>query len=423
MYHRKLLIILLISASAVFGQSLLDVYGFGRLLKAQTAASLGTASSGLLPGFQIGISLSNPATWSNLSFSYISGSYTASKFELTEFEIIQESSMLGQFSFIVPIKGRFAWGLSLKPYAGQNVNLIGNNTEQYVYEGEPYELRKSLKASGGVYSLNSALGFPLGTFERGGISFDFLFGSTRHETVLIVNSINYLYQRRHIYSGTLTKIFLSTSRFSESKIPVEFYTSIGLTVKPVRIRSLWYEPFEDINESGDQDNSDFPNASNAQAPLQKSVKDVFKPFEYEIGVDIKLNQIIYLQGAASFWLDNSKGESEVLIINDWVKSQSHFSAGIVKYQSRGPKTVLDHSIIRLGLYGKFYDFEFSDNTKMEYGLSLGVGFNFGLTKNQIDISYLIGKREKILGVSEEIIQQIGIGISLGDLWFEKRRIR
>ena len=60
---------------------------------------------------------------------------------------------------------------------------------------------------------------------------------------------------------------------------------------------------------------------------------------------------------------------------------------------------------------------------MEYGLSLGVGFNFGLTKNQIDISYLIGKREKILGVSEEIIQQISIGISLGDLWFEKRRSR
>ncbi|MEE9189349.1 MAG: hypothetical protein V3U16_01095 [Candidatus Neomarinimicrobiota bacterium] len=423
MYHRKLLLILMISTtSAVVGQSLLDVYGFGRPLKAQAAATSGTASSGLLPGFQNGISLSNPATWSNLSFSYISGSYAASRFELTELEIIQESSTLSQFSFIVPIKGRFAWGLGLNPFAAQNISLVGLNTEQFNYEGEPYELRKSIKATGGVYSLNSAFGFPLGTFERGGISFDFLFGSTRHETTLSVNSINYLYQRRHIYSGTLAKIFLSTSRFSESKIPVELYTSIGLAVMPLRIRSLWYEPFEDINESGDQDNSDFPTASNAQPPLQKYVNDIIKPFEFEIGVDIKLNQIIYLQSAASFWRDNSKVDSEVLIFDDWLKSQSHFSVGIVKYQRRGPKTILDYSILRLGLYGKFYDFELSDDIKMEYGLSLGVGFNFGLTKNQIDISYLVGKRERILGVSEEIIQQISIGISLGDLWFEKRRI-
>jgi hypothetical protein len=413
----------MISISTVFGQSLLDIYGFGRSLKVQPAATLGMASSGLMPGFQNGISLSNPATWSKLPFSYISGSYTASRFELTRLEIIQESSTLGHFSFIVPIKDQFAWGLGLNPFAGQNIHLIGNDTEQYFYDGEPYELRRSLKATGGVYSLNTALGFPLGTYERGGISFDFLFGSTRHETILTINSTNYLYQRRHIYSGIMTKLFLSTARFTNTRLPAEFYTSIGLTVKPVRVRSLWYEPFEDINESGDQDNSDFPSASNAQSPLQKSLKDVFKPLEFEIGLDIKLNQIIYLQSAASHWSDNRKSEPELLIYNDWIKSQSHLSAGIVKYKNRTPKTVLDHSIIRMGLYGKFYNFKFSDDTKMEYGLSLGIGFNFGLTKNQIDISYLIGKREKILDVSEEIIQQISFGISLGDLWFEKRRIR
>ena len=52
-------------------------------------------------------------------------------------------------------------------------------------------------------------------------------------------------------------------------------------------------------------------------------------------------------------------------------------------------------------------------------ISFGFGFKFGLIGNQIDLSYRFGNRE---GLNlKETIQNLNISISLGDIWFLKRR--
>ena len=57
----------------------------------------------------------------------------------------------------------------------------------------------------------------------------------------------------------------------------------------------------------------------------------------------------------------------------------------------------------------------------EVGLGLGVGYNFGITGNQIDFGYKFANRSGLHVVGDETIHMFNIGISIGDLWFVKRR--
>ena len=57
----------------------------------------------------------------------------------------------------------------------------------------------------------------------------------------------------------------------------------------------------------------------------------------------------------------------------------------------------------------------------EVGLGLGVGYNFGITGNQIDFGYKYANRSSVYVVGDETLHMFNVGISIGDLWFVKRR--
>ena len=56
------------------------------------------------------------------------------------------------------------------------------------------------------------------------------------------------------------------------------------------------------------------------------------------------------------------------------------------------------------------------------GISFGIGIQFGPMKNQVDFGYSLTVRDGLY-FENEIIQYINVGLSIGDLWFVKRRQR
>jgi hypothetical protein len=76
--------------------------------------------------------------------------------------------------------------------------------------------------------------------------------------------------------------------------------------------------------------------------------------------------------------------------------------------------------LRAGLSFSDYEIKNLDNVK-EVGLGLGVGIEFGLMRNQIDIGYNLVNRDNIYNVGSETVQSFNVGVSIGDLWFVKRR--
>ena len=60
--------------------------------------------------------------------------------------------------------------------------------------------------------------------------------------------------------------------------------------------------------------------------------------------------------------------------------------------------------------------------KNDLGISIGFGIRFGVTKNQIDFGLnLINRSDSY--TSDKLITNFNIGISIGDLWFVKRRVK
>ena len=58
----------------------------------------------------------------------------------------------------------------------------------------------------------------------------------------------------------------------------------------------------------------------------------------------------------------------------------------------------------------------------DLSISIGLGVKFGVTKNQIDFGFNLIKRSDSQN-SDKLITNFNIGLSIGDLWFVKRRVK
>ena len=95
------------------------------------------------------------------------------------------------------------------------------------------------------------------------------------------------------------------------------------------------------------------------------------------------------------------------------------SMGFLRFGNPNSNSWQDQLTLRFGINQTKYQYYLSQSNLIENSISFGFGFKFGLIGNQIDMSYRFGNRE---GLNlKETIQNLNISISLGDIWFLKRR--
>ena len=82
----------------------------------------------------------------------------------------------------------------------------------------------------------------------------------------------------------------------------------------------------------------------------------------------------------------------------------------------------DRITFRTGIYKDIYELRYSGKSIIENGLSLGFGFKFAATGNQIDFSFRNGSRY-IDRSNKELFREFTVGISVGDVWFLRRRAK
>jgi len=257
-----------------------------------------------------------------------------------------------------------------------------------------------------------------------GLSVDMLFGSSRQNESVFFDGSSIIQTSRTRYSGVLAEVFISWALQEK----INLFASVKQTLRGLDGIYTEKHLFDDANDNGYHDYNnpppeDFPLPDSVSSKNEIRLPGIHKPKQFSFGVQSKLNK----QTAISFEFSTIKDKGTIpasltLPINNWIDHSNDFKLSLVKFPNDISLDLVDKISFRTGLMYKSHTLALSETIVREIGGSLGLGFKFKAVGNQVDINYYFGKRNySNIFYKTEIIQQMQVGVSLGDLWFVKRR--
>lgn len=415
MSYRNIFISLLL-LNYIHAQSVFNAYGLGLSKSGHYAATSGAGSIGLVPTFHPGVSLDNPATWPGLKFTYISGSYNSRSVGLDNKNDITYGNGLDKIQFVIPIQDRYAIGVSLKLVNNHN-SYFKTDSSTFDFQGKNLITNKEFRSGGGLLAGSFGVSFPMNEKMGLGFSVDRLFGSSRDEHSLVLNDIHYRMFNIRTYSGTVMNLNFAGNFYNDNDLIVLAFARISMTGKPVSGTLYQFDLFEDRNDNYTYDPDDYPATVNVDTI---EVSDIYAPNSFSFGLNAGFRNDLNIFGEFQIWSDEASSANYESIYTDQIGSKTHFGGGIVKFGNIGARAWQDKLTFRLGAFKESYGLKYSGKTINENGITMGIGFKFAVTGNQLDFSYRTGSRS-INGDYKELVKEFNIGLSLGDVWFLRRR--
>lgn len=415
MSYRNIFISLLL-LNYIHAQSVFNAYGLGLSKSGNYAATSGAGSIGLVPTFHPGVSLDNPATWPGLKFTYISGSYNSQSVSLDNRNNITYGNGLDKIQFVIPIQDRYAIGVALKLVNNHN-SYFKTDSSTFDFQGKNLITNKEFRSGGGLLAGSFGVSFPMNEKMGLGFSVDRLFGSSRDEHSLVLNDIHYRMFNIRTYSGTVMNLNFAGNFYNDNDLIVLAFARISMTGKPVSGTLYQFDLFEDRNDNYTYDPDDYPATVNVDTI---EVSDIYAPNSFSFGLNAGFRNDLNIFGEFQIWSDEASSANYESIYTDQIGSKTHFGGGIVKFGNIGARAWQDKLTFRLGAFKESYGLKYSGKTINENGITMGIGFKFAVTGNQLDFSYRTGSRS-INGDYKELVKEFNIGLSLGDVWFLRRR--
>ena len=412
MLSRKVLILLLVSCA--MSQNSMSGYGFGSSVDNSEASSVGVSNE-LMPSFKTNVSISNPSTWHNLLFSYLN---TSVDVQNANFQSNSSTNFsLSSAKLIIPWKQKMAFGVSFKPFLSREVAINDTTMTAFTFNEEDVLYTRMNSSSGGPSQGQLSFGYKLNEVDSIGANLNIIFGSSRYTRNLIVDNEDHLLQSRDYFSGSMIDLFYSTNRINIKDNPIFLSSALSFPLKGIDIENDSYQAFIDLNDNNYHDTNDFPNVGQALLPLNQQFKNEIKVTSFTLGADYEFNPRKHIQAEMLMWKDNGEHNLNSSIYEGFIESKNKFSISYVKFAQPFSR---DRYNFKGSLFFQNYGVKNLENIN-EVGLGLGVGFNFGITGNQIDFGYKLAKRDGLFLVGDETLHSFNVGISIGDLWFVKRR--
>jgi hypothetical protein len=400
-------------------------YGYGMFSQNNESASLGAGSIGLVPSFQNNVSLSNPSTWHNMPFTFLSLSFEGQHNSFGNQSV--NNSNLSGVKLIIPAKQKLSIGISFSPFLSRQLTVVDSTYQEFIFnESDTLSYSRSDETSGGSSMMQFAVGYNLTDQDDIGVAIDIIFGSSRSVRNLIVDNTSHLLQSRDYFSGSLLELYYTTKRFSFKDKPLVLALNYNLSLNPVNVENESYQAFIDINSNNYHDGSDYPSATEALLPTKVTFGDEIKINNIKIGLDYEIYELYHLQLEFDMW--QNKGNNNLLssIYPGYIKEKNRVNVSLNKFPKPLTGNAFDRMHLRGGIFFGNYNIvnpmtaESLDSVN-EVGLALGFGVKFGLTNNQFDIGYNFVQRSGIYQAGVENMQVFSVGLSIGDLWFIKRR--
>ena len=423
--------------SLCLSQGPFNSYGIGDLQDWNSASAGGSSSLGLVSSYRQNISLSNPTTWPNLKYTFLSLSYSGFESALKN-NSKNGYSNLQSAQLIIPIKNKYALGIELHPYSYQKIDMIDSLGNDLIAFEDTLDLQKQFVQAGGVMAFDISASTSIFSRTNLALTFQLLFGSSRQSKNLLVDEIPYAISSRLNYSGVNTILFLKHYAFG-----YDFFLRSQFAFIPLEAIQTKLYPYFDTNKNGYHDFSydylnpgyDFPNPNDVPGPEQSRISNIHEPSSFSFGVSNTIYQRLQVsleyqksKENASYSNQIPNGFNKRIIENDKI------SFGAIWYPNKQSFKFLDNLTFRSGLFfNNFATDELSDdsmirikskNSVTEFGYSIGFGYKFKAVGNQIDFAYSSSlKSFEASDFSEERLRGFQIGISIADIWFIKRRQR
>ena len=166
-------------------------------------------------------------------------------------------------------------------------------------------------------------------------------------------------------------------------------------------------------------------------PLKSEYKDSFKPSQYSIGFNLELTELLNLQAELSDWSDLASSKNNILSnMNYQLADYQHVNVSVIRFARALPRYWHESLHFRSGIFLRDYSLKkyvsnedsFINYNYNDIGLSIGLGIKFGLTKNQLDFGLNLINRSDSIN-NDRLISNFNIGLTIGDIWFVKRRAK
>ena len=399
----------------------MNSYGVGHFNKNQGVNNALDGITDLSPSIMNGVSFGNPSSWHNLKFTYLSISYSGNDNTQKKLSNYNRQSSLSNAIWIVPIKSKSSFGISLSPYSDQKISLVESESSKFYAFNDTLVVSKSFDRYGGIMSFSIGTSYLLNDKISLGTKLQLLFGSSRQNQTIFFDGSGVIKQSRAKYNGIINNLFLSL-KLTES---LRIYTSTLFALKPLGAVIIEKHLFDDTNGNGYHDLSlisDFPHPDSVESITEFNKDNIHSPLEYKIEV----NKLIGESSAIALQIlrnqENAKNTGVVQYpIDEWIKNTNAIKISLIKYSNSLSLKLIDKFSFRSGLKYSNYSLNNNGSNINEIGILVGLGFKFGAVGNQLDINYYIGNREYPNLSDEESIHQIQFGVSLADIWFVKRR--
>ena len=420
--NRKIISFIFIILSYGFSQGRMNGFGIGHYYNYQGTKNAIDGISWLTPSFSNNVSLSNPSTWHNLNFTYLSVSYSGSENILGNSDQSNGYSGLSGAAWLIPIKSKSSIGLMIEPYSDQRINLVNQDTSYFNSFDTTFSYVRAFNRSGGILSLKIGSSYKINKKISFGFYNNILFGSSRQSESLSFDGSAIIQTSRMQYNGLLNELFLSLALFEDLKI----FTNYTYTLKPLEGVLEEKHLFDDTNKNGYHDYSpplfDFPLPDSVSSNSQIRIKNLHVPRGLNFGILQYFKARYSLSLDFGIMEDNWKQNNSILSpIKNRIISSNYIKFSFTKYPKDFSLSFFDKLSFNTGFV--FYNHKLDNNLSniTEFGYSFSLGFKFKPLQNHFGISYYYGNRSHSDIDEKELVQQIQLGISIADIWFIKRR--
>ena len=423
MLQIRLVFMIVALVSLGISQGRMNGIGVGHFNKYQGIHNALSGAVELAPSFQKNVSITNPSTWHNLKFAYLSISYSGNENVIRTPFIVNGYSSLSNALWVVPIKSNSSIGLSLSPYSDQRSTIVDRDTSYFQAFDSTFGYTRSFERSGGILSFTISSSLKVSDKAALGINHSVLFGSSRQNESITFGGSSIIQSSRAKYNGIVNDFFINVSLIEN----LSSYFKYTFSLKPLESAIEQKFLFDDANGNGYHDYSttgfDFPSPDSVNASPEVTVKDIHNPNGFKLGINKSFGEKMALAFEIGNLNDIAENQDLFLLtpIPNWIEKTNSVQASFSYFSENYSMRIFDKFSFKSGLIHHLHRMKYDEIHIEELGFSFGVGFKFKPVGNQISLNYYFGNRKFSNIAEKEFIQQIQVGISLADIWFVKRR--